>query len=251
MICVFDADSLLYIHCWKNKDSNNFDDYISSLDDHIKQVVFHVGYTHAVFFLTENRKNFRTAIATTREYKGNRKANKPKFFYDLKAYLKTKYKAVSSEEYEADDLCLSYYLKADKAGMNPVLAAIDKDLKQIPCRYYDYKKMEMQEVSEDAAYYNLWIQVIAGDSTDGVPGLEGVGVKGAEKWLKGEVEVCSSLRAFEMYCLKYPILEAVNRFHETFNLVYIRRDVPVEAEVIEIIDKDYKPNELKEIEGGF
>ena len=43
----------------------------------------------------------------------------------------------------------------------------------------------MYNITEEEANYNLWIQVIMGDSTDSISGIKGKGIKGAESLLKG------------------------------------------------------------------
>ena len=62
--------------------------------------------------------------------------------------------------------------------------------------HYNYQKGEFQHTTPETALKFLWQQVLMGDSTDGIPGLPGVGAKTSENWLKNRK------KDFEGFALK-------------------------------------------------
>jgi hypothetical protein len=62
---------------------------------------------------------------------------------------------------------------------------VDKDLRSIPGRFYDFVKKEEQTISPKEASLNFYSQVLSGDSTDQIPGLTGIGPTKARKILEG------------------------------------------------------------------
>jgi 5'-3' exonuclease len=66
------------------------------------------------------------------------------------------------------------------------VVSIDKDMAQIPGWHVNPTKDDFPRwVSEEEADYFLALQWLTGDSTDGIPGLPGIGPKKAEKLLGG------------------------------------------------------------------
>lgn len=65
-----------------------------------------------------------------------------------------------------------------------VICTIDKDLRCIPGRHYNFDKGLKYEVGHQEAHEFFLTQALAGDPTDGIPGCPGIGMKTAEKALK-------------------------------------------------------------------
>jgi len=65
-----------------------------------------------------------------------------------------------------------------------IVCSPDKDMRQLPGRHFDYKKIDYADVSQEDADYNLAYLMIAGDSSDGVAGIPGAGEKKAKEKLK-------------------------------------------------------------------
>lgn len=71
------------------------------------------------------------------------------------------------------------------SGGSYIIATIDKDMKTIPGKHYNFGKDEFFEIDEDQANYWHMVQTLTGDQTDGYSGCPGVGIKTAEKLLAG------------------------------------------------------------------
>lgn len=128
-------------------------------------------------FLT-NGRSFRAKVATIRPYKGNRdERHQPVHKQAIIDYLINKYDAHVTTELEADDLLAMNGLTGG------VVCSIDKDLMQVPCRHYDWTNGQLMAISEDDGHYNLWAQILSGDSTDNIVGLPGIGNAKAYKIL--------------------------------------------------------------------
>jgi len=128
-------------------------------------------------------------------YKANR-GEKPVHYEALFNYMKS-LGAIIPDGIEADDaVCMRAYECMDE-GIDFVLAGIDKDLRQIPCRHYDYGK-DVEVILEPLeADFNFYTQLLMGDGADNIPGIKGVGIKTAHKLLAD----CEDEEAMYQVCL--------------------------------------------------
>jgi 5'-3' exonuclease len=131
--------------------------------------------------------NFRTGIATIREYKGNRDPDhKPVHGPAIKEYMESKYPVKYSVDEEADDLVgYSHYAMWLRDEQSTVIATVDKDMDMIPGLHYNFVKDESYYVSPEDATRWFYLQLLMGDSTDNIPGIPGCGPKKASKMLEG------------------------------------------------------------------
>lgn len=92
------------------------------------------------------------------------------------------------EGYEADDLIATYADMALKAGCDVTVISADKDLMQLirpGVEFYDPMKDKYftpEDVREKFGVYPdrvVDVQALAGDSTDNIPGVPGIGLKTA------------------------------------------------------------------------
>ena len=115
------------------------------------------------------------------EYKAGR-GPKPTHFQAMFDYL-CKKGAIIPEGIEADDaVCIRAY-ECMELEEDFVLAGVDKDLRQIPCRHYDYGK-DVEVILDDwTADFNFYTQLLMGDAADNIPGIRGIGIKTAHKLL--------------------------------------------------------------------
>src|SRR5262245_18020784 len=107
--------------------------------------------------------------------------------------------AVEMPGYEADDLIATYARLAKAAGADVTIVSSDKDLMQLvndrvkmfdPIKNRPIGAAEVEEKFGVGPDKVVEVQALAGDSTDNVPGVPGIGVKTAAELIKtyGDVE---------------------------------------------------------------
>lgn len=158
---------------------------------------------HSSEYFLSGKDNFRKALATLQPYKGNRKdVPKPVHYNALRDFIRDKYRATVVDGEEADD---AIGIRATALGGRAIIVSIDKDLDTIPGLHYNFVKKELYDVSEREASRNFYCQLLTGDTTDNIPGIDGVGVVKARRILKG----CTSDKALwstvlAEYTRRYP-----------------------------------------------
>lgn len=174
---------------------------------------------HETVVLLSDAPTYRDMLATFRPYKGHRDPSlKPVHLNDCKAYISDMYKTGIMKHLEADD---AIGILADEES---VVCSTDKDLDQIPGKHYNFSKDVGYDVSHRDALLMLYKQMFSGDSTDNIPGIEGVGDKTAYA-LALEAINTEDPYAFilSVYIDKYGNEEGFARYQETYFLVKICR----------------------------
>jgi|TARA_R110000744_G_scaffold44440_6_gene99180 hypothetical protein len=214
---LIDADSLIYYEMGKE----TLEIALEGIDSRINQMLAVVGADSYVGFLTQG-KCFRYGVAKNRPYKGNRKyGDKPIIFPAIKEYLKQRWNCKVITQLEADDL-VSVYHSSAIFDNTTVICSPDKDvLYQNVGTHYNYGKAELIVVNELDAVKFLWKQVLMGDSTDGIEGLPKVGEKTADKLLDSVGHGDMPEFVLNKYIEKFGISNGIDKFAETFKLVYI------------------------------
>lgn len=136
--------------------------------------------TDAVITLSCSRgDNFRCKAFPA--YKSNRKeAYKPTYLKDCFEHIKEEYNYLLYPQLEADDV-MGIMCSRGEA----IAVTIDKDLRGVPGWHFNPdKEKEPTLLTEQEADRWFCTQWMAGDSTDGIPGLWKVGKKTAEKYLE-------------------------------------------------------------------
>lgn len=154
---------------------------LSNVKTHVEFILKQAFPDHQWYraFLT-GKGNFREKVATIKPYKGNRDPNhRPKYYKEIRQYLIERYNAVVVEGMEADDMLgITQWQHPDKST---VICSIDKDLKMIPGYHYNPRTQEFfYQTIDDANMFFLW-QMMVGDATDNIPGVNGIGPKKADK----------------------------------------------------------------------
>lgn len=138
------------------------------------------------------RQNFRN------EFFPDYKATRPELPEDLKPQFALIHEVVEAlnlqwlqmEGYEADDLIATYTDLALKDGKEVTIVSADKDLMQLirpGVSFYDSMKNKFftpEDVKEKFGVYPekvTDVQALAGDSTDNIPGVPGIGLKTASE----------------------------------------------------------------------
>jgi len=222
--------------------------------------------THFAVIFDSARKTFRNEIYS--DYKANRAEAPddlaPQFEYIRKSVLAFNLPSVELINYEADDLIATYSKKILRAGAKVTIVSSDKDLMQLykkNVRIYD--PMKNKFISDDDVLKKFGVdsskvidvQALAGDSSDNVPGVPGIGVKTAaelinkygnlEKLLKSAHEIKQNKR-------RETIIENKDKAIISKKLVTLKNDVPIEIELNEFqlkeIDKEKLYKFLREME---
>lgn len=196
----------------------------------------------AVIFDTA-RKTFRSEIYD--EYKANRPPPPddliPQFSLIRDATRAFGLPQAELAGYEADDLIATYARQAADAGHRVTIVSSDKDLMQLiddnismmdPMKNTSISYPEVEKrfgVKPDKV---IDIQSLAGDSTDNVPGVPGIGVKTAALLINEYGDLDTLLeRAGEIKQTKRRenLIEFADLARVSRELVTLRQDVPVEA----------------------
>ena len=148
--------------------------------------------THFAVIFDSARKNFRNDIYS--EYKANRSEAPedlvPQFEYIRKSVKAFNLPSIELINYEADDLIATYAKKIIKAGGKVTVISSDKDLMQLVSkniRLYDPMKSKVLGEKEVFEKFGVKpnqvvdVQSLAGDSSDNIPGVPGIGIKTASE----------------------------------------------------------------------
>jgi DNA polymerase-1 len=148
--------------------------------------------THIAVVFDASGESFRNEIYP--EYKANREEAPeeliPQFPLMREAVKAFGLRPIELHGYEADDLIATYAAEALKAGADVTIVAGDKDLMQLvrpgikmydpmPGRERWIGPKEVEEKFGVKPEKVAEVQALAGDSTDNVPGVPGIGVKTA------------------------------------------------------------------------
>ena len=243
-VALIDADSLLYYEMGKD----TLEEAIEGLNNRIQQILIETESDSYIGYLTRG-KCFRYDMAKSKPYKYNRKhGSKPPIYYALDAYIQQEpWNFRSFTGLEADDLVgMARHMLDD----NCVICRPDKDvLQQLPGKHYNYHKAEFHETTDDQARDFLWKQVLMGDSTDGIPGIPGLGPKTADAIIDNMPDVLSHHSVvLSQYLAKFRLDEGISRFYETFKLVRMHTNIDVaEKDVGEIPEHLFMPTPSPEL----
>ena len=203
----------------------------------------------------ELRPSFRYEEATTKVYKGTRKADKPLHYDNIRAYMLAVYNCVVSDKLEADDMLAIYQTTAngynDPAIADTIICSVDKDLRQVPGKHYSWSigsrpGKPVYEVDEfgtmelagkpkklsATGLRSLFAQALMGDTVDNIQGIEGMGpVKAYEILCESITEMELFLATARAYRDKYPE-NWQEKLRESLDLVYMIREVDSDGNAI-------------------
>lgn len=142
-------------------------------------------------------ENFRYKLFP--EYKANRPKERPRYLEPLREYLITEWSAKTTCGYEADDALSLEATKLTKENTTFTIASIDKDLKQVPGKHYNFVTEMFEEVDEVQGLRNFYKGLLIGDTVDNIKGVTGIGKAKAERAigpLHEERDMFDLVRAF-------------------------------------------------------
>lgn len=181
---LIDGDIVAYRAAYSANDGSERD-AMQKVHDVMRWILGNACYSSEIeeydLFLTGDG-NFRYDIAVTYPYKGNRsEREKPRHLKFVRNYMMEAYSGTMSYGEEADDLIA---MEATRCGPTTVIASIDKDMLQIPCLHYNFKRDEWHSVDEFDGLRFFYSQILTGDTADNIVGLHGVGPVKANRILE-------------------------------------------------------------------
>ena len=214
--------------------------------------------THFAVIFDSARKNFRNEIYS--DYKGNRSDAPddliPQFEYIRKSVLAFNLPSIELLNYEADDLIATYVEQILEKGAKATIVSSDKDLMQLykkNVRIYDPMKNKFineEDVNKKfgvKADKVIDVQALAGDSTDNVPGVPGIGVKTAAELIKeyGDLEnLLKNAKKIKQNKRRETLIENKDKAIISKKLVTLKKDVPVKNQIEEFVLKDIDREKL-------
>ena len=222
--------------------------------------------THFVVIFDSARKNFRNEIY--KDYKANRTETPedlaPQFEYIRKSVEAFNVTSAEMLNYEADDLIATYTDQIIKKGAKVTIISGDKDFMQLVkpgVRLYDPMKSRVlgnKEVKEKFGVEPskvVDVQALAGDSSDNVPGVPGIGIKTAAELInkyKSLETLLEKAHEIPQNKRRETILENKNKAILSRKLVELKNDVPVKQKIetftLKKINKEKLYDFLREME---
>ena len=214
--------------------------------------------THFAVIFDSARKNFRNDIYS--EYKANRSEAPedlaPQFEYIRKSVEAFNLPSIELSNYEADDLIATYTKQIIKVGAKVTVISSDKDLMQLvsdKVRLYDPMKSKVLGEKEVVEKFGVKpdqvidVQSLAGDSSDNIPGVPGIGIKTAS-------ELINKYKTLDVLLKKADEIPQ-NKRRETLlankdkallsrQLVTLKDDVPVKDKLSSLLLKEVQKEKL-------
>ncbi len=204
--------------------------------------------THAAVVFDTKSPNFRHAIYS--EYK----AHRPEIDPDLVPQFPLIHEAtkalnlpcISKEGFEADDVIATLTQKAVAKGLKVTIFSTDKDLMQLVNNehvmlYDSFKDKMLNEahvIEKFGVSPNLVIDVqsLAGDSSDNIPGVKGIGVKTAALLINeyGSLEnLLSRASEIKQNKRRESLINEAHMARLSYKLVTLDKNVPLDDDILD------------------
>ena len=222
--------------------------------------------THFAVIFDAARKTFRNEIYS--DYKANRSDPPedlaPQFEYIRKSVIAFNLPSVDLINYEADDLIATYTQQILEKGAKVTIVSSDKDLMQLykkDVRIFDPMKNKFITPEDINNKFGvdpkkvIDVQALAGDSSDNVPGVPGIGVKTAAELINkyGTLEkLLDKANEIKQNKRRETLIENKDKALISKKLVALKKDVPIKISLkdfkLQEIDKDKLYKFLREME---
>ena len=200
---------------------------------------------YLVFALDSKGKTFRNDIYP--EYKANRESPPEDLIRQLPVAIQwieeMGFANLSREGFEADDVITTVTKLAKEQGMKVRIVSHDKDLYQLidDGMVVMIDSVKKREIDEEACIEKFGVnpknfidfQAIVGDSSDNVPGVKGIGVKGAAKL----INVFGTLENIYAHIEEVGTIRTQNLLLESKESAFLSRElVTMRTDVYETLD---------------
>ena len=212
------------------------------------------------------KTNIRKRLAVYPDYKAGRKPAPPDFYVQipilhelLRAFNWPLYEL---DDYEADDIMHSLALKAEKAGLETMLITSDMDALQSVSEHthvYALKKgfsnIERFDVPAFEAKYGidadqfLDLKSLKGDSSDNIPGVPGIGEKGAVSLLEQYKTLDGIYENIDLIkdSLRKKLVAGKDSAYMSKEIAQLYDDAPIALDLAEMDVRKLDTAELREI----
>ncbi len=214
--------------------------------------------THFAVIFDSARKNFRNEIYA--DYKANRSDAPddliPQFDFIRKSVLAFNLPSIEQVNFEADDLIATYVEQINKVGAKATIVSSDKDLLQLygkNTRVFDPMKNKFLGIDDIKQKFGvnpeqiIDVQALAGDSSDNVPGVPGIGIKTAAELINtfGNLEkLLKNAETIKQNKRRQTLLENKDQAIISKKLVTLKKNVPVKDNLEDLILKNIDKNKL-------
>ena len=216
--------------------------------------------THFAVIFDSAKKNFRNDIYS--DYKANRSETPedliPQFEYIRKAVKAFSLPSIELINYEADDLLATYAKQIVEVGAKVTVISSDKDLMQLvseKIRLYDPMKNKVLGENEVFEKFGVKpsqvidVQSLAGDPSDNIPGVPGIGVKTAAELInkyKTLDILLKNINEIPQNKRRETLLANKDRAILSKKLVTLKNDVPIKEKPEDFIMKNVDREKLFE-----
>lgn len=225
-----DADMLVYAACHTvaRNDNQSLEEAIIIFNGKVGEIKYN-SRSESYLLMLSGGGNYRHDYAVTKEYKGNRAdREKPPFFHELRAHISKNERCILSDNEEADDLL------GKMQHENSILCTDDKDLNMIPGLHYRLRTKEIYETSDyDVLQFDekkrkisgggfMWFlaQLLTGDSTDNINGLESVHPELKKRYGIRSTRGCGDVSAYKILGGIDDIRTGAERVAEAYAMTY-------------------------------
>jgi DNA polymerase-1 len=222
--------------------------------------------THFAVIFDAARKTFRNEIYS--DYKANRSDPPedlaPQFEYIRKSVIAFNLPSVDLVNYEADDLIATYTEQILEKSAKVTIVSSDKDLMQLykkDVRIFDPMKNKFitpEDINNKFGVDSkkvIDVQALAGDSSDNVPGVPGIGVKTAAELINkyGTLEkLLDKAHEIKQNKRRETLIENKDKAIISKKLVTLKKNVPIKISLkdfkLQEVDKDKLYKFLREME---
>ena len=219
----------------------------------------HTG-THIAVVFDAGRHTFRNRLYD--QYKAHRpeppEELRPQFALCREATRAFGLPSIELEDWEADDLIAAYAKAAVEAGGEAVIVSSDKDLMQLlrpgvsmldPMKNVPIGPAEVEAKFGVTPDKVVEVQALIGDSVDNVPGVPGIGPKGAAQLIGeyGSLEaVLEAAPGMKPSKRRDSLIEHAEKARISKELVILRDDAPLPAPLDELAVKAWDSAVLRE-----
>ena len=212
------------------------------------------------------KTNIRKRLAIYPKYKAGRKPPPPDFYPQipllhelLEAFGWPLYEL---DDYEADDIMGALAVQARKANIETVLVTSDLDMLQLvngDVKVYALKKglsnIEEYHVESFVEKYEITpdqfidLKALKGDSSDNIPGVPGIGEKGAIALLKDHKTLDGIYENIELISgsTKTKLIAGKDSAYMSHKLAEIWTDAPVKLDLNEVDGSKCNPNDVMKV----